>query len=183
MVTGCMYTRDQSYEYTMWVVCPQGQVLFTCIMYPFDWSIVHTQCPYWIGPFYKRCVPNRICHLYSIMYSQDWCLVHVQCPYWIGPSYKHCVPIGPVLCTCIVHPIGLVLSTYIMYPQNSYFLHTLCTHQIGPSCTHRIIGLVLSKNQSYGYTKHVQKTNPMGTQCMYKGPILWVHDACMYYIK
>ena len=25
---------------------------------------------------------------------------------------------------------------------------------------------------------HVQRTNPMGICCMYKGPILWGHDAC-----
>ena len=53
---------------------------------------------------------------------------------------------------------------------------------------------VCTKDQSYGDTMHVtknlmrvqrtnpmghvQRTNPMGICCMYKGPILWGHDAC-----
>ena len=38
-------------------------------------------------------------------------------------------------------------------------------------------GCMYTRDESYEYTMCVERTNTMGTRCMYKVPILWVHDG------
>ena len=86
---------------------PIGQVLCTCIVYPQDWSFVHTQCPYLIGPF-----------------SPHWsCPLNMHCvTYWIGPFHMHRVPIRFILYTCNV------------YLQDWCILHAMCPRQDSSLC-------------------------------------------------